>query len=121
MTLATRGGPAVVVDLRLPPRALDTDTLPANAAAEPARLVAAVPTPEVDQPSGARDAMSYTITVEDGDRSTVLKQSDAAMTRAMVHEVVTRWVGGARPGCTGARGEGQTMPSAISACSLAFP
>ncbi|MEJ8641423.1 protealysin inhibitor emfourin [Streptomyces sp. MS1.HAVA.3] len=82
VTLATRGGLAAAVNLRLPPRALDTDTLPANAAAELDQLVAAaVPTPEVDQPSGARDAMSYTITVEDGGRSAVLKQSDAGMTR----------------------------------------
>ncbi|MFK0047684.1 protealysin inhibitor emfourin [Streptomyces sp. NPDC090741] len=83
VTLATHGGLAAAVNLRLPPKVLDTDTLPENAAPELARLVAAaVATPKADQPSRARDAMSYTITVEDGGRSTVLKQSDAAMTPA---------------------------------------
>ncbi|MEU8843308.1 protealysin inhibitor emfourin [Streptomyces roseus] len=86
VTLATHGGLAAAT-LRLPPKVLDTDTLPENAAPELARLVAAavetpVETPMADQPSRARDAMSYTITVEDGGRSTVLKQSDAAMTPA---------------------------------------
>ncbi|MBT2447451.1 hypothetical protein J7F03_10260 [Streptomyces sp. ISL-43] len=81
VTLATHGGLAAAINLRLPPKVLDTDTLPEHAAAELAQLVAAaVPTPEADQPSRARDAMSYTITVEDGGRSTVLKQSDATMT-----------------------------------------
>ncbi|MFD8984168.1 protealysin inhibitor emfourin [Streptomyces sp. NPDC059564] len=82
VTLATYGGLAAASGLRLPPRVWDTDALPENAAAELAQLVAAAaPTPTVDRPSLARDAMSYTITVEDGGRSTVLKQSDAAMTR----------------------------------------
>ncbi|MFB6805144.1 protealysin inhibitor emfourin [Streptomyces sp. NPDC056387] len=83
VTLATHGGLAATANLRLPPKVLDTDTLPENAASELARLVeAAVATGEVDQPGRARDAMSYTISVEDGGRSTVLKQSDAAMTPA---------------------------------------
>ncbi|MFI8265751.1 protealysin inhibitor emfourin [Streptomyces sp. NPDC085665] len=83
VTLAAHGGLAATVNLRLPPKVLDTDTLPENAASELARLVAAAVAPPVaDQPGRARDAMSYTITVEDGGRSTVLKQSDAAMTPA---------------------------------------
>ncbi|KPI20628.1 hypothetical protein OV450_0094 [Actinobacteria bacterium OV450] len=83
VTLATHGGLAAAANLRLPPKVLDTDTLPENAASELARLVeAAVAAGEADQPSRARDAMSYTISVEDGGRSTVLKQSDAAMTPA---------------------------------------
>ncbi|MFC9293987.1 protealysin inhibitor emfourin [Streptomyces sp. NPDC057011] len=83
MTLATHGGLAGAINLRLPPDVLDTDTLPDGAAAELARLVAAAaPTPTLDTPGRARDAMSYTITVEDGGSSTTLKQSDAAMTPA---------------------------------------
>ncbi|MEV6684629.1 protealysin inhibitor emfourin [Streptomyces sp. NPDC051130] len=83
VSLATHGGLAAASNLRRPPEVLDTDDLPEDAAAELTRLVAAaVPAPEVERPGRARDAMSYTITVEDGGRSTVLKQSDAAMTRA---------------------------------------
>ncbi|WP_053691243.1 protealysin inhibitor emfourin [Streptomyces sp. WM6372] len=90
VTLVTHGGLAAAVNLRLPPKVLDTDTLPENAAPELARLVAAaVATPKADQPNRARDAMSYTITVEDGGRSTVLKQSDAAMTPAFA-DLLTR-------------------------------
>ncbi|MCX5380717.1 protealysin inhibitor emfourin [Streptomyces sp. NBC_00091] len=81
VTLATHGGLAAAI--RRPPKVLDTDTLPESAATELAQLVAAaVPTPTEDQPGRARDARSYTITVEDGGRSTVLQQSDAAMTPA---------------------------------------
>ncbi|THA44957.1 protealysin inhibitor emfourin [Streptomyces sp. A1136] len=83
LTLATHGGLAAAANLRLPPKVLDTDTLPESTAQELDRLVAAaVATPTEDRPSRARDAMSYTLTVEDGGRSTVLKQSDAAMTPA---------------------------------------
>ncbi|MET9960005.1 protealysin inhibitor emfourin [Streptomyces sp. NPDC006326] len=83
VTLATHGGLAGAINLRLPPKVLDTEALPENAAAELAQLVAAaVPTPEADRPGRARDAMSYTITVEDGGRLTVLKQSDADMSPA---------------------------------------
>ncbi|MEU2389479.1 protealysin inhibitor emfourin [Streptomyces sp. NPDC007369] len=83
VTLTERGGLAATINLAVPPEVLDTDDLPDDAAAELARLVAAAtPTPTVDQPGRARDAMSYTITVDDGGRSTVLKQSDAAMSPA---------------------------------------
>ncbi|GAA3503840.1 hypothetical protein GCM10019016_109520 [Streptomyces prasinosporus] len=83
VTLAAHGGQAAAVLLRLPPRVLDTDTLPEDAAAELARLVAAaVPAAEGGGPGRARDAMSYTITVEEGGRPTVLTQSDASMSPA---------------------------------------
>lgn len=95
VTLATHGGLAAAVDHRLPPKVLDTEALPENAATELTRLVAAaVPTPTVDQPGGARDVMSYTITVEDGGRVTVLKQSDAAMTPAFA--ALLSWLTGWR-------------------------
>ncbi|MCU7820335.1 protealysin inhibitor emfourin [Kitasatospora sp. DSM 101779] len=83
VTLATYGGQAAVADPRLPPRELDSDALPGNAAAELSRLVAqAVAAPQEGGGGRAADAMSYTITVEDGARSTVLTQSDAAMSLA---------------------------------------
>ncbi|MCC3773738.1 protealysin inhibitor emfourin [Streptomyces sp. UNOB3_S3] len=91
VTLATHGGQAAAIHLRLPPKALDTDALPRSAAEELARLVAAaIPTTEEateeaakeKRPSRARDAMSYTITVEDKGRSTDLTQSDADMSPA---------------------------------------
>ncbi|MGW7819541.1 protealysin inhibitor emfourin [Streptomyces puniciscabiei] len=86
VTLATHGGQAAAIHLRLPPRALDTDVLPENAAAELAQLVAAAgpaaEEAEEERHDRAPDAMSYTITVEDEGRSTVLTQSDAAMSPA---------------------------------------
>ncbi|MFF1556215.1 protealysin inhibitor emfourin [Streptomyces sp. NPDC058279] len=84
VTLATHGGLAAASRLRVPPKVLDTDSLPEREAAELAELVAAAagPAPEADRPGRAMDAMSYTITVEDGGGPTVLKQSDTAMTPA---------------------------------------
>ncbi|MFF1443530.1 protealysin inhibitor emfourin [Streptomyces sp. NPDC058295] len=83
MTLETYGGLAAATNLRRPPKVLDTAALPETAAAELAQLLAAaVSMPQEDQAGRARDAMSYTITVEEGDRVTVLEQSDAAMTPA---------------------------------------
>ncbi|PKV89713.1 protealysin inhibitor emfourin [Streptomyces sp. TLI_146] len=83
VTLETHGGQAAAINLRLPPKVLDTDTLPADASAELTRLLAgAVPAPTPERPDRARDAMSYTITVEDEGRSTVLTQSDTTMSPA---------------------------------------
>ncbi|MEU9453797.1 protealysin inhibitor emfourin [Streptomyces sp. NPDC048277] len=85
VTLVTHGGQAAGINLRLPPRTLDSGTLPSDAAAELARLVAAaVPEAGKERPHGrpAPDAMSYTITVEDGGRTTVLTQSDTTMSPA---------------------------------------
>ncbi|MER7467850.1 protealysin inhibitor emfourin [Streptomyces sp. NPDC097981] len=81
VTLQSYGGLAAVV--RRQPKVLDTATLPENAAAELTQLVAAaVAMPVEDQDDRARDAMTYTITVEDDDHATVLEQSDAAMSPA---------------------------------------
>ncbi|MFE1292223.1 protealysin inhibitor emfourin [Streptomyces sp. NPDC058751] len=83
VTWEVHGGQAAAVRLGLPPKALDSDTLPENAAGELERLVAAaVPETEEERPSRARDAMSYTITVEDGGRSTAPTRSDATMSPA---------------------------------------
>src|SRR4051794_12853461 len=80
VTLAKHGGQAA--GMRRPPRGVDSDTLPKPVAGELARLVAvakSVPAAETGGPGRARDAMGYTITVEDGGRTTVLRQSDTAM------------------------------------------
>lgn len=83
VTLATHGGQAAAIQLRLPPKVLDTDALPEHTAAELTQLVAAaVPVPQEDRPGRAPDAMSYTITVEDAGHSTVLTQSDTTMSPA---------------------------------------
>jgi hypothetical protein len=83
VTLATHGGQAAAINLRLPRRVVDTETPPEPAAAELARLVAAATAVKASPAGGerARDAMSYTVTVEDRGRSTVLAQSDVTMTR----------------------------------------
>ncbi|MGW0792629.1 protealysin inhibitor emfourin [Streptomyces sp. NPDC002911] len=93
VTLATHGGLAAAVRANLPPEVLDTDTLPENAADELSRLVAAaIPAAEeTKEPhSRARDAMSYSITVEEGGRSSVLVQSDTAMTPEFA--MLLRWL-----------------------------
>lgn len=85
VTLATHGGQAAAINLRLAPRVVDAEALPEEAARELAQLVEAAkaaPVPKEERPGQARDAMSYTITVEDADRSIVLTQSDTAMSTA---------------------------------------
>jgi hypothetical protein len=81
VALATHGGQAAALNLRLPPRVLDTDKLPPEAAEELRRLVAAASAENdgTSQPGSARDAMSYTITVDDDARSATLTGSDTAM------------------------------------------
>ena len=84
ITLAPHGGLAAAVYLGRPPREVDADALPAAAAAELARLVAAAkaaPAPAASS-RAVPDAMSYTITIDDGGRQTVLKQSDTTMSPA---------------------------------------
>jgi emfourin len=84
ITLAPHGGLAAGLRLSRPPRQLDADALPPDTAAELARLVTAAKAAGVaaDNPRPVPDAMSYTITIEDGGRQTVLKQSDTAMSPA---------------------------------------
>ncbi|AZM87477.1 hypothetical protein D1J60_02305 [Streptomyces sp. W1SF4] len=83
VTLEQYGGLAAAASLRRPPDVLDSAALPQGAAAELERLVAAAAAaPPPEDPGRARDAKGYAITVEDGGRSTVLEQSDAAMSPA---------------------------------------
>ncbi|MGH3899990.1 MAG: protealysin inhibitor emfourin [Pseudonocardiaceae bacterium] len=85
VALATHGGLAAAINLRLPPRVVDTDTLARPAAQELAQLVAAAEAaaaatePTAAEPKRARDEMSYTITVKDGGHQVVLTESDTTM------------------------------------------
>jgi hypothetical protein len=81
VTLAQHGGLAAPINLRLPLHVVDTATLKSDDAVELARLIAdatAAP-PTGVAPGKARDAMSYTITVEDDGHKAVLSQSDTTM------------------------------------------
>jgi hypothetical protein len=78
VTLAQHGGLAATMN-RVP-QVLDAGALPKLAKEELTRLVAAVhaaSTPEENV--RARDAMTYTITVQDGGQPIVLTQSDTTM------------------------------------------
>jgi hypothetical protein len=81
VTLAKHGG--LATGIRRPPRIVESSALPKQAAAELARLVVAVKAAlavKEERPGRARDAMSYTITLEeDGGEVSVLSQSDTAM------------------------------------------
>ena len=81
VTLATHGGQAAAINIRLPPQVVDSETLPEPVAGELSRLVAAAKavkaSPEGDE--RARDAMSYMITIEERGQSTTLAQSDVTM------------------------------------------
>lgn len=83
ISLATHGGLAAAINLSQPPRVVDAHTLTGPAAAELAQLVAAARVagagPAAVQPHSARDEMSYTITVQDGDDQVVLIGSDTTM------------------------------------------
>ncbi|AEV83534.1 hypothetical protein ACWT_2907 [Actinoplanes sp. SE50] len=84
VSLASHGGMAAAITSRLPPRVLDADRLPRDAAQELRRLVAAATAdPGGAAPSPrARDAMTYTVTIDDGPRSTTLTASDTTMSAA---------------------------------------
>lgn len=80
VTLSQHGGQAAGINLRRPPRIVDAAALEESGASDLKRLAAAAINAPAPESSGrARDEMSYTITIEDGGRETVLSQSDTAM------------------------------------------
>jgi hypothetical protein len=92
VTVAKHGGFAA--GIRRPPTVVDSDAMPRDAAEELVRLVteakAAAPN-EMDGPGRARDALSYSITVEDDRGETaVLKHSDTAEAPAL--SALVEWV-----------------------------
>jgi hypothetical protein len=99
VTLATHGGLAAGINLGSAPKVLDLDALPQAAAEEVRRLIAAAraaPPAQDDRPGSARDAMSYTITVDDDGQPFVLRQSDTAMSPAFdaLHRCLLRHLTG---------------------------
>src|SRR5215468_8845253 len=87
VSLATHGGQIASINLRRPPQVVDSSSLPAREAEELAHLVAnaKTSTPARDASRGlARDAMSYTITIEDRDSTVTLEQSDMTASSAFV-------------------------------------
>ncbi|MDQ0688579.1 MULTISPECIES: protealysin inhibitor emfourin [Streptomyces] len=99
VTLATHGGLAAPVLAGLPPDVVDSHALPESAAAELSRLVAAAvpaaaaPAAAAGDPEPRRrapDAMSYSITVEEGGHSSVLVQSDTDMSPEFA--ALLRWL-----------------------------
>jgi hypothetical protein len=81
ISLAQHGGQAAGINLNRPPKVIDSAALDEPKAAELKGLVAAATsTPSSAASSGkARDEMSYTITLQDQGRETVLSQSDTTM------------------------------------------
>ena len=80
VTLAQHGGQAAGINLRRAPRIVDAAVLDEVTAAALRKLAAAAVSASAPERTGrARDEMSYTITIEDGGRQTVLSQSDTAM------------------------------------------
>jgi hypothetical protein len=80
VTLAQHGGQAAGINLRRAPLIVDAAALDESRASELKGLAAAAISAAAPARSGrARDEMSYTITIEDHGRQTVLSQSDTAM------------------------------------------
>ena len=80
VTLSKHGGHAAGIYLQRPPQVVDSAALDDSGASELKRLAASAVSAAVPARSGrARDEMSYTITIEDDGRETVLSQPDTAM------------------------------------------
>ncbi len=81
ITLAQRGGQAASVLRASPPKIIESSAMDEPSAAVLAGLVAAASAapPRAVSSGRARDEMSYTITIEDQGRETVLSQSDTTM------------------------------------------
>jgi len=79
--LAQHGGQAAGIHLQRPPLVIDSAALDEAKAAELKSLVSAAGsvTQRAASRGTARDEMSYTITVQDEGRETVLSQSDTTM------------------------------------------
>jgi hypothetical protein len=93
VTLATHGGLAAGLRLGAGPVVVDAARLPeadARTLGELVRAARAEPTP-LPASGSARDAMSYTVTVEDEGGSAELRRSDEAMTPAFA--ALLDWLG----------------------------
>jgi hypothetical protein len=93
VSLATHGGQLAGNYLHRPAQVVNAESLPKAAAEELARLVEAAKGASASEHARsdlARDAMSYTITIEDGDPPVVLVQSDGTMSREFV--ALRNWI-----------------------------
>ncbi len=81
ITLAQHGGLAAAINRARPPQVADSAALDETRAAELEGLASAAASapPRAASSGKARDEMSYTITIEDQGRKTVLSQSDTTM------------------------------------------
>ncbi len=81
VSLAQHGGQAAGIRLNAPPLTIDSAALDEPGAAELEGLVAAATSapPGAARSTRTRDEMSYTITIQDEGRETVLSQSDTTM------------------------------------------
>ena len=80
ITLSQHGGHMAALNRARPPQIVDSTALDEARAAELQGLAAAAASAPARAASGkARDEMSYTITIEDQGRETVLSQSDTTM------------------------------------------
>ena len=80
VSLSKHGGQAAGIYLQRAPQVVDSAALDGPEASELKRLAAAALSAAAPARSGrARDDMSYTITIDDDGRETVLSQSDTAM------------------------------------------
>ena len=81
ISLAQHGGHMAAINRARPPQMIDSAALDESRAAELAGLAAAAASapPRAASSGKARDEMSYTITIEDQGRETVLSQSDTTM------------------------------------------
>lgn len=81
ISLSERGGMAATTRMATPARVVDVDALPAKDAAVLARLITAARAAPAPTGGGRpRDAMHYTITIDDDGQTTSLAQGDASMT-----------------------------------------
>ncbi|WP_433295560.1 protealysin inhibitor emfourin [Actinoplanes sp. CA-030573] len=80
VTLATHGGLAAALNRRLPPRVVDVDK--PGEIAELRKLINEAEREGESAAGATSDAMTYTVTVTDGNRETVIKRSDVDMTEA---------------------------------------
>ncbi len=94
VTLATHGGLAAGLRLGAPPVVVDSARLPEADVRTLGELVHAARAEPAPPPAdgSARDAMSYTVTVEDEDGAAELRRSDEAMTPAF--GALLDWLGG---------------------------
>jgi hypothetical protein len=85
ISFATSGGQGAAAYLNRAPRVIDLETLAAAHKAELLALLAAAAAEaksHISKEARGADLMSYTIGVEDGEKSYTLKQSDGAMPHA---------------------------------------